>query len=140
MGKVQRIGVSLEPELLSWFDRQIAAKGYTNRSEAVRDLIRERMVDQAWEAGDEECFAAVTLVYDHHGDVGGKLTALQHDAFAAVISSMHVHIDHDNCLEVLVLKGPGRRIQKMGNQMISLRGVKHGKMVAAATGAGLPGA
>jgi CopG family transcriptional regulator, nickel-responsive regulator len=137
MGKVQRIGVSLEPELLDWFDGKIAEKGYTNRSEAIRDLIREQMVEDQWQ-GDEECVAAVTLVYDHHGDLGNRLTHLQHHSFVNVISTLHVHIDHDNCLEVLVLKGPGKQIQKMGDKLISLRGIKHGKMITTTTGSNLP--
>ena len=138
MAKVQRIGVSLEPDLLKWFDKSILKKGYTNRSEAIRDLIREQMVEDQWQGGDEECVAAVTLVYEHHGDLGHKLTHFQHSSFVNVISTLHVHIDHDNCLEVLVLKGPGEKIKDLGNKMISLRGIKHGKMITTTTGSNLP--
>jgi CopG family nickel-responsive transcriptional regulator len=138
MEKVQRIGVSLEPKLLEWFDRQIASEGYTNRSEALRDLIRQKMVEEQWQGGKEECVSAVTLLYDHHSDVGNRLTQIQHDSHVHTISTLHVHIDHDNCLEVIVLRGSGQDIQELGNRMISLRGVKHGKMVATTTGANLP--
>ena len=138
MGKVQRIGVSLEPKLLEWFDRRIAEEGYTNRSEAVRDMIRQRMVQDQWQGGKEDCVAAVTLVYDHHGEVSGRLTHLQHDSHVNIISTLHVHIDHDNCLEMIVLRGSGREIQELGNNLISLRGVKHGKMIATTTGKDLP--
>lgn len=138
MSKVQRIGVSLEPRLLEWFDKKIGKEGYTNRSEAVRDLIRQRMVEEEWKTGAEECVAAVTLVYDHHGEVGNRLTQIQHDSHVNIISTMHVHIDHDNCLEVIVLRGAGIEIQKLGNKMISLKGVKHGKMITTTTGANLP--
>ncbi len=138
MGKIQRIGISLESKLLDWFDKKIDEEGYTNRSEAVRDMIRQRMVDQEWKAGDTECFAAVTIVYDHHGEIGNRLTQLQHDFHGNIISTMHVHIDHDNCLEVIVLKGLGKNIQELGNKMISLKGVKHGKVITTTTGTRLP--
>lgn len=138
MSKVQRIGVSLEPQLLSWFDKRIAQEGYTNRSEAVRDLIRQKMVEEQWQAGQEECVAAVTLVYEHHGEVSQRITQIQHDVHVHVISTLHVHIDHDNCLEVIVLRGSGVQIEQVGNRMISLRGVKHGKLIATTTGTNLP--
>ena len=138
MAKVQRIGVSLDPKLLDWFDKHIDERGYTNRSEAIRDLIRDKMVEEQWQAEDETCVAAVTLVYDHHGDAGHKLSHLQHNFHLTVISTMHVHIDHDNCLEVIILKGTAKGIQELGNKMISLRGVKHGKLVATTTGSDLP--
>lgn len=138
MGKVQRIGVSLESKLLNWFDNKIESEGYTNRSEAVRDMIRQKMVDEQWKDGNKECVAAVTIVYDHHGEIGNRLTQLQHDFHVSIISTMHVHIDHDNCLEVIVLKGLGKDIQELGNKMISLRGVKHGKVITTTTGSDLP--
>ena len=138
MGKVQRIGVSLEPKLLEWFDKRISSEGYTNRSEALRDLIRQKMVDEQWQMDDEECVAAVTLVYDHHGEIGHKLTQIQHDSLVNIVSTLHVHIDHDNCLEVIVLRGSGKYIQQIGNKMISQRGVKHGKIITTTTGANMP--
>lgn len=138
MSKVQRIGVSLEPELLEWFDKKIEKEGYTNRSEALRDLIRQKMVQEQWQSGNTECVAAVTLVYDHHGEIGNKLVYMQHHSHVNIISTMHVHIDHDNCLEVIVLKGAGKDIQDLGNKMISVRGVKHGKMITTTTGSELP--
>lgn len=138
MDKVQRIGVSLEPKLLRWFDKKISSEGYTNRSEALRDMIRQKMVDEQWQAGDEEAVASVSLVFDHHGEIGSKLTSVQHDFHLNIISTLHVHIDHDNCLEILVMKGPAKTIKELGNKMISLKGVKHGKMIATTTGSKLP--
>jgi CopG family transcriptional regulator, nickel-responsive regulator len=134
---LQRIGISLEDELLERFDELIAEKGYVNRSEAVRDLIRSELVQREWSASraDEERVVVVTLVYDHDSaSLSQKLTHIQHENHLAVVSSLHVHMDPHNCLEVLVLRGRARDIVAMGEGLVSTRGVKFGKVVPATTG------
>ncbi len=137
---VERIGISLESDLLSQFDRVIAEKGYENRSEAIRDLIRESLVQREWAStgGREEKVAVVTLVYDHDSPaLSKKLAHVQHENHRAVVSSLHVHLDPHNCLEVLVLRGAGKAVSAMGDGLVSTRGVKYGKVVPATTGEGL---
>ncbi len=137
---LERIGISLEDHLLAQFDRLIAAKGYVNRSEAVRDLIRDSLVQRQWSESSvrDERVAVVTLVYDHDASsLAQKLAHIQHENHKAVVSALHVHMDEHNCLEVLVLRGPGREVISMGEGLISTRGVKYGKLVPATTGQGL---
>ena len=106
MGELSRIGVAIDSELLDQFDRLIAQRGYTNRSEAFRDLIRDELVERAWESPDSQVVGTVTLVYDHHVRLlNEKLTDMQHEHHRAILSTLHVHLDHDNCLEVLVVRG-----------------------------------
>jgi CopG family nickel-responsive transcriptional regulator len=135
---LERIGVSLEDELLAKFDRLIAEKGYENRSEAIRDLIRDALVQRAWssDAGQrEERVAVVTLVYDHDSSsLAQKLAHIQHENHKAVVSALHVHMDPHNCLEVLVLRGRGKDVLAMGEGLVSTKGVKYGKLVPATTG------
>jgi len=132
---VERIGISLEKKLLKQFDRLIRRKGYSNRSEAVRDLIREKLIEEEWAAPKGETVAAVFLVYDHETmELSQRMTHLEHNQFHCVVSTMHVHMDHDNCLEVAILRGPGREIQRLGEQLISMRGVKHGRFIPGTTG------
>jgi CopG family nickel-responsive transcriptional regulator len=136
---LERIGISLEEDLLAQFDRLIADKGYVNRSEAVRDLIRDSLVQREWASRDkEEKVAVVTLVYDHDSaSLAQKLAHIQHENHRAVVSALHVHLDPHNCLEVLVLRGRGRDISAMGDGLVSTKGVKYGKVVPATTGEGL---
>ncbi len=137
---LERIGISLEHDLLRQFDRLIAEKGYVNRSEAVRDLIRESLVQREWaqDAGRGEKVAVVALVYDHDAaSLQQKLAHIQHENHRAVVSALHVHLDPHNCLEVLVLRGQGREVMRMGDGLASTRGVKYGKVVPATTGEGL---
>lgn len=134
---IERIGISLERELLDEFDRLIAKKGYANRSEAVRDLIREALVQREWSetAGSEEKVAVVALVYDHDSSsLSQKLTHIQHENHRAVVSSLHVHMDAHNCLEVLVLRGRARSVLQMGDVLVSAKGVKYGRVLPATTG------
>ncbi len=135
---LERIGVSLEDDLLAKFDRLIAEKGYENRSEAIRDLIRDALVQRAWstDAGQrEERVAVVTLVYDHDSSsLAQKLAHIQHENHKAVVSALHVHMDEHNCLEVLVLRGRGRDVLAMGEGLVSTKGVKFGRVVPATTG------
>ena len=137
---LQRIGISLDDDLLERFDRLIADKGYVNRSEAVRDLIRGELVHREWSVSrsDEERVVVVTLVYDHDSSsLAQKLTHIQHENHLAVVSSLHVHMDAHNCLEVLVLRGRAQDIVRMGESLASTRGVKFGKVVPATTGRNL---
>ncbi len=134
---LERIGVSLEDELLAQFDKLIADKGYVNRSEAIRDLIRDTLVQRSWSESDgrEERVAVVVLVYDHDSSsLAQKLAHIQHENFGAVVSALHVHMDEHNCLEVLVLRGRGRDVISMGEGLVSTKGVKYGKLVPATTG------
>jgi CopG family nickel-responsive transcriptional regulator len=131
MGDLARIGVAIDEELLTKFDRLIAKRGYTNRSEAFRDLIRNELVQEVWESSNVEMFGTVTLVYDHHVRLlTEKLTDLQHQYHSAILSSMHVHLDHDNCLEVILVKGKAQVVQKLANALIATKGVKHGRFTA----------
>jgi CopG family nickel-responsive transcriptional regulator len=132
-----RFGVSLDQELLNDFDKLIGEKNYTNRSEALRDLIRDTLVDQQWEK-NKETVGTVTFVYDHHvRDLTRKLTDIQHDFQGLILSGMHVHLDHAHCLEVLVVKGKGPEIRKVTDVLVSVNGVKHGKLTMTTTGQGL---
>jgi len=136
---LERIGISLEQDLLARFDELIAEKGYVNRSEAVRDLIRDSLVQREWASrGREEKVAVVTLVYDHDSaSLTQKLAHIQHENHRAVVSALHVHLDPHNCLEVLVLRGRGKDVSAMGDGLVSTKGVKYGKVVPATTGEGL---
>ena len=133
--RLTRFGVSLSEKLLAEFDRLIDEKGYTNRSEAIRDLIREKLVEEEWQAGTEEVAGTVSLVYDHHIlDLPKRLTDIQHDHHDMVLSTLHVHLDHYNCLEVLLLKGPANEVRELGEKLASTKGVKHGKFALTTTG------
>lgn len=134
---LERIGISLEDGLLEQFDKLIAEKGYVNRSEAVRDLIRDALVQRAFteSSGREERVAVVTLVYDHDSSsLAQKLAHIQHENHRAVVSALHVHMDAHNCLEVLVLRGRGKDVVAMGESLVATRGVKYGKLVPATAG------
>lgn len=134
MDDLQRIGVSLDEKLLSQFDKAIDKKGYTNRSEAIRDLIRESLTSKQLAEPDIEAIAAVFVVYDHHqSKLAHKLMELQHSQFLKTISSIHIHLGHHDCLEVILLKGTVREISKLGDSIVSLKGVKLGKVNLIAT-------
>lgn len=132
---INRIGISLDSKLLKQFDKLIKSRGYSNRSEAVRDLIREKLLEEEWAAPARETVAAVFLVYEHDAmNLSERLTHAEHSAFHYIVSTMHIHMDHDNCLEIIVLRGPGKQIKKFADQLISLRGVKHGRFIPGTTG------
>jgi CopG family nickel-responsive transcriptional regulator len=135
---LERVGISLEDSLLAQFDRLIKRRGYANRSEAIRDLIREQMVQQEWtEHGKDnaERVAVVMLVYDHDSSsLAQKLTHIQHEHHGTVVSALHVHLDEHNCLEVLILRGGASEILSMGESLVSTKGVKFGKVMPATTG------
>ncbi len=129
-----RFGVSLEKELLSKLDGLLRAKGYTNRSEALRDLIRQSLVQEEWSQG-KEVVGAITLIYDHHKrELVNKLTDLQHDFGELIVASQHVHIDHTNCLEIIAVKGSPVRITELADRMRAIKGVKHGQLSMGTTG------
>jgi CopG family nickel-responsive transcriptional regulator len=136
MSELSRIGVAIDSELLRKFDVHIAKRGYTNRSEAFRDLIRDELIQKNWELPDSHVVGTVTLVYDHHVRLlNEKLTDLQHASFHNVLSTLHVHLDHDNCLEVLVVKGKASAVKKIADALISTKGVKHGRLTITSSGA-----
>lgn len=139
MSELARFGISLDQRLLRQFDALISDKGYVNRSEAIRDLIRGSLVEAQWSRDEVELVGTVTLVYDHHTrDLSDKLTEHQHSHHDAIISSLHVHLDAHNCLEVVVLKGQARIVQRIADELIGTKGVKHGKLVTSTTGQDLP--
>ena len=138
MSGLSRIGVAIDSDLLAKFDQLIAKRGYTNRSEAFRDLIRDELVEHRVERSDGDVVGTVTLVYDHHVRLlNEKLTELQHKHFNHILSTLHVHLDHDNCLEVLILKGKASVIQKVADLLIATKGVKHGRLTITAPGSTL---
>lgn len=134
MGDLARIGVSLERDLLKWFDGAINKKNYDNRSEAIRDLIRDQMVAEEIDK-DEVVVGTLTVVYDHHRpNLTEKLVEAQHRAGGKVLAATHVHLDHHNCLEVIIMKGRSGDLKDLANRILSLRGVKHGQLVITSTG------
>ena len=135
---VERFGVSMAPDLLSRFDEVIAARGYTNRSEAIRDLIRDYLVAEDWRNEKGAAVGTITLVYNHHlREMADKLTDLQHQYHQNIISVLHVHLDAHNCLEVLVVKGEKADIQTIADRLGGAKGVKHCKLVTSTTGENL---
>lgn len=134
MGHIARFSASIEEDLLQQFEETIRRRGYTNRSEALRDLIRESLVREEW-TGNQEIVGTITLVYDHHArEISDRLTSQQHDHHEVILSAMHVHLDHDNCLEVIAVKGRASEVQSIADALIGTRGVKHGRLTATTTG------
>jgi len=135
MSQLCRIGVAIDEELLNRFDSLIAKRGYTNRSEAFRDLIREELVETAWQSPDSHVVGTLTLVYNHHvRQLSEKLTDMQHDFHHNVLSTLHVHLDHDHCLEVLVVRGKASVVQKFADALLATKGVKHGRLTMTTSG------
>jgi CopG family transcriptional regulator, nickel-responsive regulator len=136
LGKLVRFGVAMDECLLESFDELVAKRGLaTNRSEAMRDLVRDALVDAEWESSDEEIVGTITIVFDHHAnDLTEKLDALQHAHHDKVISKMHVHLDAHNCLEVIIVRGGSAEIRGIAEALIGTKGVKHGKLVTTTTG------
>jgi CopG family nickel-responsive transcriptional regulator len=128
--KITRFGVSIEPELLKKFDKMIKKEGYENRSEAIRDLIRSNLIEEKSKNPDEKVIGTLTMVYDHHtGNLTNKLLNLQHNHNNEILSTTHIHVDHHNCLEVLVLKGKSRDVHKLADSIKALKGIKNGELV-----------
>ena len=138
MGDLVRFGVSINEELLKKYDNLVVQKGYNNRSEAIRDLIRNQLVELEWEDEEQEVAGTITLIYDHHVRGLSKLLLdVQHNYHELILSTMHLHLDHHNCLEVLAVKGLVREIRQAAQQLISVRGVKHGRLNITSTGKNL---
>ena len=134
MSEIVRFGVSLEKGLLEKFDILIKEKKYPNRSEAIRDLIRENLVKREWVEG-KEVAGAITLVFDHHKrDLVNILTDIQHDFHTLIISSQHIHLDHDNCLEIIVVRGKPTEVRELADKLRATKGVKYGSLSIATTG------
>ena len=130
MGELSRIGIALDSDLFKRFDRSIEKSGYTNRSEAFRDLIRDRLVSEQTAAPDAIVVGTVTLIYNHHAHgITEKLTEAQHAHHDLVVSTSHAHLDHDSCLEVLIVHGKAARVEHFADILIGLKGVQHGRLV-----------
>lgn len=135
MSELSRIGVAIDSDLLSSFDKFIADRGYENRSEAFRDLIRDQLAQRSAQDPNASVIAVVSMIYDHHTRLlSEKLTEIQHSVFHAVHSTLHIHLDHDNCLEVLVLRGKAAQVRRVADALIATKGVKYGQVTVAATG------
>ena len=134
-----RFSIAMPADLLEAFDTQIARRGDgANRSEAIRDLIRSSLVKQELRTPDAQVIGSLTMIYDHHtGDLTRKLDEVQHDYTHEIVSTMHVHLDHSNCLEILALRGQGSRVYELADKLLGLRGVHHGELTCAATGSSL---
>ena len=138
MSKLIRFGVSVDSDLLEKFDELNEKRGFKNRSEAIRDLIREKLVTEEWAQTDNETVGVFSIVYDHHqNELSQILNNLQHNYLDIIVSSTHIHIDHHNCLEVIILKGESHRIKAITNRLSAERGIKHGKLIMTSTGVGL---
>lgn len=136
--EITRFGVSMEANLLTQFDKLIERKNYKNRSEAIRDLIRDYIVENQWKSGNVETVGTITYVYSHEvREISDKLIDIQHGHHKNIISSMHVHLDEHNCLEVMVVIGTPNDISKIADEIISTKGVKHGKLTMTTTGKNL---
>jgi CopG family nickel-responsive transcriptional regulator len=132
---VTRFSISLPPSLLEQLDQMARQKSYDNRSLAIADMIRSHLVEHRQKFSNEEIAGTITLVYDHHKQhVQETLTDIQHDHHEVILSSVHVHLDHHNCLEVLLLRGKAGVIRKIADELIAARGVKHGKLTVTTTG------
>lgn len=134
MSELVRFGVSLEKTLLAKFDVLIRAKQYTNRSEALRDLIRKELVQQEWMSGSD-VVGTITLIYDHHKrDVLIRVMDMQHDFQEAIISTQHIHLDHHNCLEIVAARGKAEEVQRLADALRSIKGVRHATLSMSSTG------
>ncbi|MFH1684422.1 MAG: nickel-responsive transcriptional regulator NikR [Candidatus Margulisiibacteriota bacterium] len=134
MSNVERFGISVPKDLIEEFDRIISRKGYTSRSEAIRDLMRDNIVEHSI-AEDKEVVGTVTIIYNHHSrDLSDKLIDIQHNFHDQVIATTHVHLDHHNCAEVIIIKGKSSSVRQLADRLIATKGVKHGKLVMSATG------
>jgi CopG family transcriptional regulator, nickel-responsive regulator len=134
---LRRFSISLEENLLETFDDYIKSHEYNNRSEAIRDLIRKSFVKKEWEA-DNMVMGVITLVYDHHQhQLQEKVTEVQHGYHHHIVSTTHVHMDHHNCLEVIIVRGNALEVQGLADRLISLRGVRDGNLAMSSTGKSL---
>lgn len=136
---VTRFSISLPAELAGQLQRMAKEKGYDNRSLAVADMIRAHLVEHQQQFGDKEIAGTITLLYDHHKQhVQAALTDIQHDHHEVIIATLHVHLDHHNCLEILAVRGKAALIKRIADELIAAKGVKHGKLTVTSTGKNLP--
>lgn len=134
MSELIRFGVSLEKTLLEKFDRLIRNRNYTNRSEAIRDMIRKELLKKEWEE-DRDVAGAITFTYDHHRrDLLNRIIDVQHDYQKIIVSAQHIHLDHDNCLEIVAVKGRSKEVRKLADALTSLKDVRHGTLSMSGTG------
>ncbi len=134
MADLVRLGISINSDLIAKFDKIIEEKGYVNRSEAIRDLIRGYITESEWES-DEETVGVITIVYnDHVRELMDKLAELQHTHISIINSALHVHLDHDNCLEAIVVRGRSSDIKTFADKLIGIKGVKHGQLSRTTSG------
>jgi len=135
LSELIRFGISMDKDLLGRLDKEIVKRGYPNRSEAIRDLVRSQLVELEWSQEDEEVAGTVTIIYDHHvRGLSDMLLELQHEHHEMIISVMHVHLEHDNCLEIMVIKGKASEARELAGRLIGVKGVKHGKLTISSTG------
>lgn len=135
MPGLTRFGISMEKELLERLDQEIVKRGYPNRSEAIRDLIRNQLVELDWSQDEEEVAGTITIIYNHHiRGLSDLLLELQHNHHDMILSVMHVHLEHDHCLEVMVIKGAASEAKELAGRLIGVKGVKHGKLTITSTG------
>jgi CopG family nickel-responsive transcriptional regulator len=135
MVKIKRFGISMEEDLLEKLDFLIKKRGYKTRSEALRDFTREQLVRQEWKNPNQQVIGTLTLVYNHHARMlSDKLADIQHHHHGKIIASTHVHLDEHNCAEVVIIRGRSADVQEIADQIISTKGVKHGKLVMSTTG------
>ncbi|NOR23073.1 MAG: nickel-responsive transcriptional regulator NikR [Desulforhopalus sp.] len=134
---LKRFSISLEEKLLDIFDEHIKTRSYSNRSEAIRDLIRKTFIKEEWQS-DKQVMGVISLVYDHHQHkLQEKVTIVQHDYHRHIVSTTHVHMDHDNCLEVIVVRGKAREVQELADRLTALRGVRDANLAMSSTGKSL---
>ncbi len=139
MEELARFGVSIPKELLKAFDTYIEKKHYANRSEAIRDLIRQKLVEEEWKESKEEVVGVITYLYDHHKrELAEKLIDLQHDYYERIITTQHIHVDHNRCLELILVRGRANEIKELADKIQSLKGVLHLNLALTTLGKSLP--
>lgn len=129
---LKRFGISMEGSLLRRFDSLVKQRGYENRSEAIRDLVREALIQQTWEDGEQIIAGSILLFYDHHQrNLMEEMTKIQHSVHDVILATTHFHLNHDSCLELIVVKGKAKDIQELSNKLTSLKGVSYGNFTVA---------
>jgi len=133
--KTTRFGVSMDGDLLARHDLYVRQKKYPNRSEAIRDLVRRALVEEAWGASKEEVIGVLVIVYDHHRrELSARLLEKEHVHMGEIITTLHLHLDHDTCLEAKIIRGKPERVQRIADELMAMKGVKYGKLTPATAG------
>lgn len=139
MEKLARFGISIPEELLKAFDEYIERKHYANRSEAIRDLIRQKLVEEEWKESKEEVVGVITYLYDHHKrELTDKLIEIQHDHYNKIVTTQHIHVDHERCLEAILVKGKANEIKELADKIQAQKGVLHLNLALTTLGKSLP--